>query len=482
VSGALTASGKPLMVDDPHRQVTLPAWRYLVHLSAPGWNVAGATEPGLPGVIRGHNGLVAWGRTATGTDEADVFVDEVNPANAMEVKWNGAWEPLRTITETINVKGRPAETITLKFSRHGPIFYEDAAHHRAYALRSSLMEQGTAEYIGGLRMHQATSARDCLVNADFMKSPPTNLVCASADGVIAFRVSAAAPKRRGWDGRLPVPGTGAYDWEGLRTDLPQEVNPPRGWIATANNNIHPPGFTNPLFYDGRKPYRRYERIAQLLEEGKKRGTKFSVDDLRVMLRDSYKTEAAELRPWFEGWTASTPELERARSQVAAWDHVMRRDSAAAAIYQTWRQSLDLDAAHVASAGGRRTIVEGALRTALQRLASSQGADPAAWRWGRIHASVFKHPLVSAFDLPTMERDGGADTVNATGAVYRLITDFSDPDRSMVTIGPGMSGQPESPYYGNLLQSWAAGEFFPLAFTRPAVEKVAAHKLVLTPRK
>ena len=129
------------------------------------------------------------------------------------------------MTETINVKGEAARTITLKFSRHGPIFHEDAAHHRAYALRSSLMEQGTAEYIGGLRMDQATSARDCLGNADFMRSPPTNLVCASADGALAFRVSAAAPKRRGFDGRLPVPGTGAFDWEGLRDDLPQELNP-----------------------------------------------------------------------------------------------------------------------------------------------------------------------------------------------------------------------------------------------------------------
>jgi penicillin amidase len=480
VSGALTASGKPLMVDDPHRQVTLPAWRYLVHLNAPAWNVIGATEPGLPGVIRGHNGQVAWGRTATGTDEADVFVEEVNPANSNEVKWNGSWEPLRTFSETIDVRGEPARTITIRFSRHGPIFHEDVAQRRAYALRSSLMEQGTAEYLGGLRLNQATSARECLAAADFMKSPPTNLVCASADGAIAFRVSAAAPKRRGWDGRLPVPGTGTYDWDGLRTDLPQELNPARGWIATANNNIHPPGFRNPLFYDGRPPYRRYERIAHLLQAAKGANKKVSVEDARIMLRDSYKTEGEEFQPWFQGWTGHTPEIERARSTVAAWDRVMRKESAGAAIYETWRQGVDLDALRAAPPSQRRTLVEAALAAAVQQLATSQGTNQDAWRWGRIHSSVFAHPLIAAFDLATVERDGGAETVNATGAVYRLITDFSDPDRSLVTIGPGNSGQPGSPFYDNLLDSWVKGEFFPLAFTRATVERVTKYRLVLKP--
>ncbi len=481
IAASLSATGKPIMVDDPHRQVTLPAWRYLVHLHAPGWNVIGATEPGLPGVIRGHNGQVAWGRTATGTDEADVFVEELNPANAREVKWRGAWEPLQVLTETIAVKGASPETMTLEFSRHGPIFYKDTAHHRAYALRSSLMEQGTAEYIGGLRMDQATSARDCLVQADFMRSPPTNLVCASADGHIAFRVSAAAPKRRGWNGRLPVPGTGDYEWDGLRSeDLPRDLNPERGWIATANNNIHPPGFKEPLFYNGRPPYWRHERIAQLLEEGSKSGRKFTVDDMRVMLRDSRKTEAERLKPWFQGWTSGRAEVEHARAAIAAWDNTMLRNSAPAAIYMEWREQVNLDALAAASAHNRRSLIEDGLSKAVEQLGRAQGSDPGRWQWGRIHTSVFKHPLISAFDLPAVERDGGAETVNATGAVYRLITDFADPDRSLVTIAPGISGQPSSPFYGNLLEDWVAGSFFPLAFTREAVERVAKHRLLLQP--
>src|SRR5690606_18492955 len=127
---------KALMIDDPHREVTLPAWRYVVHLEAPGWRMIGATEPGLPGVIRGHNGRVAWGRTATGTDEADVFVEKLNPANAGEMEYRGAWEPFETLTETIAVKGEAPRTITIKIGRHGPIFHEDKENNLAYALRS----------------------------------------------------------------------------------------------------------------------------------------------------------------------------------------------------------------------------------------------------------------------------------------------------------------------------------------------------------
>src|SRR5687768_836864 len=118
ISSKLTGTGAAIMVDDPHRQVTNPAHRYLLHLNAPGWNVAGATEAPLAGVIRGHNGRVAWGRTATETDQADVYVEQLNPANPNEVMWNGKWEPLRIITEQITVKGAPTERLELKFSRH----------------------------------------------------------------------------------------------------------------------------------------------------------------------------------------------------------------------------------------------------------------------------------------------------------------------------------------------------------------------------
>lgn len=474
IGGRLTGTGVAVMVDDPHRQVTNPAHRYLMHLHAPGWNVAGATEAALPGIIRGHNGRVAWGRTATDTDSADVYVETVNPANAGEVQWNGAWEPLRVVTEEIRVRGAAPETVTLKFSRHGPVFFEDREHHRAYALRSGLHERGTAEYLGGIRLDQATSARDCLTAANFMPMPPTNLVCADADGNIAFRIAVFAPVRTGWSGRLPVPGTGRYEWgAGRRTDLPSEYNPPRGYIATANNLTHPPAFTPPYAHvPAERRYRRHERIVQMIEAQKT----FTTDDMMRMLRDSLNTEAVERLPLFRGWTADVPEVERARALLAGWDGVMARDSAAAALYMTWQERM----APEALAGRDRRAVGAALAGAVSSLTASQGPDPAQWRWGRMNRSEFPHPVASAYDVPAVERNGGAGTVNAIGAVYRLVTNFAEPDRSMVTLGPGVSGQPGSPYYQNLLEAWGRNEFFPLLYTRPAIEARTAHTLVLAP--
>lgn len=277
--------------------------------------------------------------------------------------------------------------------------------------------------------------------------------------------------RKGWYGRLPVPGTGELEWDGFRDDLPRKMNPPEGFIATANNNTHPPDYEPPLFFSSGAPrYRRYERIRELLASG----SRFSRDDMRRILNDSLNTEAVELRPWFEGWVAESESVERARQAVVSWDGVMKKESAAAAIFYEWRRAVDPSALS-------NDEVKRGLARAVEALSSSQGADESGWRWGRIHRSHFPHPLVSDFDAPSVERDGGAGTVNATGAVYRLVTDFSDLDRSLAIIAPGESGQPGSPYYDNLLEMWARGEMFELPYTREAVEKSAAHRLVLKPR-
>lgn len=474
IGSKLTRTGHAIMVDDPHRQVTNPAHRYLIHLNAPGWNVAGATEAPLAGVIRGHNGRVAWGRTATDTDQADVYVERVNPASSNEVMWNGKWEPLRVITEEIPVRGAAAQKVELKFSRHGPIFYEDRVHHRAYALRSQLQMPGTAEYIGGLRLDQASSARDCLTTANFMPTPPTNLVCADAAGNIAFRIAIYAPVRNGWNGRLPVPGTGAFEWgPERRLDLPSEYNPDRGFIATANNDTQPRGFRPPYAYvGGDRRYRRHERIVEMITASKT----FTIEDMMRMLRDSYNAEAAEHLPYFREWRSDDPQIERARAMIAGWDAMMNKDSAAAALYITWQRNADMRAVRT----GSREAVTNGLRKAIDSLTRLQGTDWTTWRWGRMNRSEFPHPVVSAFDLPSVERHGGAGTVNAIGAVYRLVTNFADPDKSMVTLGPGNSGQPGSPFYRNLLELWGRNEFVPLLFTRAAIEARTRHRLVLAP--
>jgi penicillin amidase len=175
------------------------------------------------------------------------------------------------------------------------------------------------------------------------------------------------------------------------------------------------------------------------------------------------------------------DAEKARVMIAGWDAMLNKESAAAALYLTWRsavdpRALDADVPKV----DRLPLVEAGLMKAIAQLTTGQGADWTGWRYGRMHTRDFPHPFVTAFDLPTVERSGGNGAVAADGASYREIMDVADWDRSMVTNVPGQSGQPESPFYGNLLPLWDRAEYFPLVFTRGRVDKEAAYKLMLRP--
>ena len=484
VSGKFSASGKPVVANDPHRTVTHPSLRYIVHLNAPGWNVIGAGEVPFVGVAIGHNDRLAWGLTITGTDQEDTYVEEVNPANPNEVRFRGAWEPLRIVREEIRVKGQPSQTVELKYSRHGPIFYEDTARHRAYALRSALLEPGTAPYLGNLRLAQAKDCREFLDAAMYWKAPTENLICGDVDGNIAFQASALTPNRtaanasgRSWVGRLPVPGTGAYEWNGFRKDLPRELNPTRGFIATANNNVQPKDYGPPIMFKSANnlAFERVARLRQLLAADRQ----YTLDDHRRMQLDAKSLRAESELPLFRGWTAAEAKTERGRAMLAAWDAVYAKDSAAAALYETWRGSstpAERDLARPAAE--RRTQLETSIARAITQLETSQGTDWTGWRWGRMHTRAFPFAMLPGFSLPTVERPGGAGTVAADGATYREILDVADWDRSIGTNVPGQSAQPESPFFSNLHQLWADDVYFPLLFSRARIEKDTTHRLVL----
>jgi len=483
VTGTMSATGKPVVANDPHREVTNPSLRYLVHLNAPGWNVAGAAEPPFLGVAVGHNDRIGWGLTIVGTDQHDIYVEELNPANTNEVKWNGTWEPLRLVSEQIAVKGAGAETIEMQFSRHGPIFFADRERHRAYALRSALNEPGTAPYLAGLRLSQVEDCRSFLSAAMYWKAPSENLICGDVEGNISWQASALTPSRRGWSGRLPVPGTGGFEWQGFRSDLPRELNPSRGFIATANHNIQPKGYAPPLMFKSADT--RFERITRLLQMIHP-GKKYTLEDHARMQHDAYSLRAAADLELFKGWRAKEPAVETARAAIEKWDAVYNRESAAAAIYETWRtvdgQGRGGRGATPADAAMTPDAVEARLKRAVDRLATTQGADPGGWRWGRMHMRAFPHPFLMAFNIQPVEGSGGSGTVAADGASYREILDVSNWDRSLVINTPGQSGQPGSRFYSNLLQDWADKKYFPLAFSRAAVEKAAANTLTLTPQR
>ena len=476
MSARLSKTGRPLLANDPHREVANPSLRYIIHLSAPGWNVIGAGEPPFVGVALGHNERLAWGFTIVGTDQQDVYVEEVNPANSSEVLFNGKWERLNIVREEIAVKGAAPQAIELKFSRHGVVFYEDRKNNRAYAIRNVLAEPGTAPYLGSLALSQARNCSEFLEKATAAwKTPTENLICADVDGNIGWQASALTPVRPGWLGRLPVPGTGKYEWKGFRRDLPRSYNPPSGWIATANNNIHPPGYYPPVMFKTPAAAIRVNRIREMIAAQ----TSFGIDDFKRMQQDALSTQAREELPLFRGWTSGNGEVESIRARVAGWDAVLRRDSLEGAVYQTWRNTVDRAALDLAAAGANRTpVVEAGLVVAIARLKQSQGADFSRWRWGRINMQAFPHVLLKDFDLPAVERRGGAGVVAANGATYREIFDVGNWDGAIATNVPGQSGQPESPYFSNLLPLWSNDEYFPLLYSRKAVEEKAAHKLVL----
>jgi penicillin amidase len=480
VSGRLSATGRPIVANDPHRQVSLPALRWMVHLEAPGWRVIGSGEPAIPGVAIGHNDRIAWGLTIVGTDQHDVYVEELNPANHAEVRWRTGWEPLRVVRDTIRVKGEAPRIVTLRFSRHGPIFHVDSVRHRAYALRSALREPGAAPYLGSLRLNQTANCRDFLREVLYWKAPSENMICGDVEGNIAWQASALTPNRQGWAGRLPVPGTGEYEWNGFRADLPQELNPARGFIATANHNIHPPGFARPVMFKSTNPPPwRIMRLMDLLP----RGAPYTIADFQRMQLDAFSIQASRDLPLFRGWIGATADVERARALIAGWDAVLARESAPAALYMAWRDAGGAagPAADVtAPKASRDSAVAAGLARAIAELVEQQGSDWTRWRWGRTNARRFPHPFVRAFDLPTVERGGGGPTVAANGATYREIIDVGDWDNSVMTMVPGQSGQPGSPFYGNLLPLWAENQYFPMLFSRSAVERHTKHRLLLRP--
>jgi penicillin G amidase len=489
VSGKLTASGKPIVSNDPHRTVSLPALRYFVELDDPNFHVIGGGEPPFVGVDLGNNQNMAWGVTFAYIDVTDTFVEQTNPDNPNETKLNGAWVPMKIIHEQIKVKGedKPRD-VELKFSPHGPVFYEDLGQHTAFAAKSPNQEPGTAPLRGALNLAQATSCEDFFQRAMAWTLPSHNVICGDNKGNIALQVSGWAPDRDGFDGRLPVPGTGKYDWKGRRSDLPRLYNPPNGYIATANNNTQATANFKgkPVFYnatkDGDGPNARITRIKQDLDKQIASGKKFTIEDMERIQQDDYSLHAEHDAPLFKGWTARNPDAEKARAMIAGWDHILTQDTVPGAIYVRWTTTEAGQKAITAQPGPQQqALVEQGLQEALDRATKDWGPDQSQWRYGRINESQLQHMFVDKFSLEPVERPGGFNDVNATGAHFRRIIDLADVDKTMATDAPGQSAQPDSPYYGNWRTKLADGVYFNLPFTRAAVDKQAAHKLTLEPQ-
>ena len=530
VSGSRTFSTRPILANDPHRVIAAPSLRYWVHLVAPGWNVIGGGEPVLPGVSIGHNEHGAWGLTIFGQDAEDLYVYDTNPANPNEYRYRGNWEAMRIVTDTIPIEGERPETVELKYTRHGPVLFEDRANRKAYALRAGWMEPGGAPYLASLRMNQATTWEEFKAACTFSNMPSENMVWVDRKGNIGWQAAGIQPIRRNWSGVLPVPGDGRYEWDGYLpiASLPAEVNPARGFIATANNYLLPDNYQyKDLLHVQWSDAFRASRIAEVLGSGRM----FNVGEMTRLQNDDLSIVARVLTPLLRHVTLANPASARARDLLTRWDFVLDKDSIEAGVYAMWQRRLMTNtrevvvpaaiakatSANIVSTkkvidfllspdgrfgadpiAGRDAIVVKSMDEAIAELTKRFGADMQAWKYGqeKYHHALLTHPLSDAVNAATkarlevgpLPRGGDGSTVSATGGAdnqgsggsLKIVADTEDWDNSVGLNTPGQSGDPDNPHYRDLFALWARGQYFPIAFSRAKVESVRESTTRLTP--
>jgi penicillin amidase len=527
VSGTLTASGKPLLANDPHRVIAQPSLRYIVHLIAPGWNVIGAVEPALPGVAAGHNEHIAWGFTIFGLDQQDLYIETLDPRNPTLYRTEHGWSPLLAERETIHVRGAPDVEAVLHFTRHGPVVWEDGK--RALALRWAGSEPGTAGYLGSLSLDRAGNWQEFEQAMPRWKVPPENIVFADRAGNIGEHSTGLAPLRRNFNGLLPVPANGQYEWSGFvpNAQLPHSYNPAAGFIATANQKTIPDAYPYAVGFEWAPPT-RFDRIHEVLGKAKRTGHKLRVADMEDLQLDVVSLLARQLQALLRQAVApASGPANKAAGLLLDWDCALRADSASAALYELWtlqlrkavtRRALPESAQEAmptwslyqvvlelsvpratlfGSTTARDALLRDTLQSAYDELIAKQGPDTQRWSWGALHKAYFRHALdgvpgaATLLDRGPVERPGDGDVVQATeyddssldqtsGASYREIFDLADWDNSVAINVPGQSGQPGSVHYDDLLPLWSSGQYFPLRYSRAAVDAVTSDVLMLQP--
>ncbi|WP_089410467.1 penicillin acylase family protein [Granulicella rosea] len=528
--GQKTVTGKPILANDPHREIQNPGLRNFVHLVSPGYDVIGMTEPGLPGVSVGHNENVAWGFTILGTDQEDLYIETTDPANPNRYLYKGQWLEMETSPQAIQVKKGKPVMFSVKWTMHGPVVYEDATRHIAYALKWVGAEAGGAGYLGSLNVLAAKDWKE--FTAGVAKSwylPSHSLVYADTAGNYGYLAAVYSPVRLNWDGLLPVPGKdGKFEWAGFTPldKLPRELNGARGFYATANNDVLPKLFPHNAPDSGYEYSAdfRFRRIEEVLSQKKK----FSIADFEALQFDNTSLPARRLIPLLKNLKSDKPAVADALKQLNAWNMVLDRETVAGTIYEYWLMKLTSrvyalyvpadqqksftrydvrrviewvnkpDAAFGANpVEARNKMLLDSLDDAIAMLTKLHGADESAWKLGKVHKATFEHPLLSPetkelLEVEAVERGGDAYTVKASsspteksfevehGASAMMILDTSNWDNSVALNTPGNESAAGSPHSKDLAPMWQEGKYFPLAFSRAKVEGVAETTQMLEP--
>ena len=541
VDGARTASGKPLLANDPHLGFAAPGMWYLARIVTPEFSGAGATLPGQPFFAVGHNSDLAWGFTTTHADTQDLFIERLNPDDPGQYLAPGGARPFEIREETIPVRFRSdPETITVRTTRHGPVISDISktaatvappGHVLSLAFPALLPDDRTADAL--FRINRARTRDELLAALELFHSPMQNMVYAFANGDVGFVAAARVPMRKAGDGRVPVPGwTGDYDWDGFVpfAELPQRHNPETGWIANANNRVVGEDYPHLITADWPESYRA-QRIATLLE----RTGKHDVASFAAMQGDIVSPAALELLPILMRHL-DPPADAKGRSAAALlenWDGAMARSQPQPLLFSAWLQSLGGQlygdelgplAAHFRGIRPRvlqrmlssRTewcddigtaaledctaTVSAAFADAIGNLAERLDDDPAAWRWGDLHEARFDHPLLGRIPVlrnlfaVTIPTDGDDFTLNrgtpqaagknpfthVHGAGLRAIFDLSDLDSSRLMTATGQSGHVRSKFFADTTRDWRDGRYLVLKGDPTALRKETTGELTLQP--
>ena len=531
IAPSRTETGRPILANDPHRQLGAPSLRYIVGLNAPGLNVIGAGEPALPGISLGHNDDIAFGLTIFYIDQEDLYVYELNKNDPDSYRYKSGWAKMQLVRESIEVKGGASREVELRFTQHGPVLGLDAAKHRAFAMRTVWNEPGLAGYFGSSRLLMAKNWNDFKVAANAWGAPPLNLVYADVQGNIGWAASGRVPKRKNWDGLMPVPGDGRYEWAGFygKDVLPSLFNPAQGYFGTANEMNLPAGYPseqNKIAFEW-NDRSRIDRINELL--GAK--TKMTLADSMAIQTDVVSTQSRRAVALLASLSSQDAALLQALALLKAWNHEESTGSVAAAIYEVWatKHLGKATVAKVAPEAARKLIDNGQLQAVieyLERPDGALGADPTAarnailldslrgalaelnqrlgpdmttWTWGRLHRATFE-PAVAALADPELraqmsvgplQTPGSSSTPRAqaykasdfsviAGASVRLVMDVGAWDNSVAMNTPGQSDDPMSAHYRDLFPMWAQGSYVPLRFSRAEVDADAEDLIHLSP--
>lgn len=544
--GSRTETGKPLLANDPHLHLSAPALWYFARIEAPGFKVAGATMPGVPAVVLGQNEHVAWGFTNTNPDVQDLYLERIDPDDAGRYQTPQGWARFETFEEVIKVKGKPDVTFTARATRHGPVISDtgvtegltgpSAKPSYALAMRWTALDDDVGNLSAAIGFNRATSVADFVAASATYAAPMQNMVVADRDGHIGFVAAGRVPVRKPENdlkGHVPAPGWDArYDWAGFipADQTPREFDPASGYIATANQRIHPADYPHYITSDWTLPY-RMQRIEQLIDAKPKHG----VDSLRDIQADVLSLATKRLLPVLGRAQSTHPLFAAARERLQGFDGTMAADQAAPLIFYAWVRQLS-DAVFADEVGDKpwqaarrsRTFrdalegvlerddawwcddkttaeaescqqqVDAAMTRALDELQARHGGDVSAWRWGDAHVARSDHrpfsrvkPLARFFDL-RVPVGGDTYTVNAarvnllpdgsTGERYlnehgpslRALYDLNDLSKSRFMHSTGQSGIVFSPLYRSFVEPWGKVEYVPVWGGK------AAHTLVLNP--